>query len=122
MTETPQEFSEARPPVGTLIDFVEGVDENNHLDIEVAVKEDGKVVVFHNRKFKKDISWFEFDLETNKLDFILDNGDVRNTGLSLGQKVGKYMQNSHQILMVLLDNDTGEATQGSYVPLIIHRS
>lgn len=111
-----------RPPVGTLVDFVEGVDETHHLDIEVAVNEKGKVVVFHNRVFKNNISWFEFDLETHKLDFILDDGETRDAGLPLGEKVAKYMQNSHQILMVLLDDDTGEATQGNYIPLIIHKS
>jgi len=110
------------PPVGTLVDFVHGVDEDNHLDIEVAVNEKGKVVLFHNRTFKNDISWFEFDLNTNKLDFVLDDGDIRNTGLPLGRDVAKYMQNSHQILMVLLDDKTGEASEGAYIPLIIHRS
>lgn len=117
--ETPQTTS--RPPVGNLTDFVYGVDENNHLDIEVAVNEKGKVVVFHNRPFKNDIAWFEFDLGTNKLDFILDDGDVRDAGLPLSKDVAKYMQNSHQILMVLLDNDTGEAKEGSYIPLIIRK-
>lgn len=111
-----------RPPVGTLIDFVDGVDENNHLDIEVAVNEEGKIVVFYNRIFKNPIAWFEFDLGSNKLDFILDDGDIRDTGLPLGRDMSKYMQNSHQILMVLLDNDTGEAKEGTYVPLIIHRN
>ncbi len=125
MTDTPIENNKTsldRPPVGNLTDFVTGVDENNHLDIEVAVNEKGKVVLFHNRTFKNEITWFEFDLETNKLDFVLDSGDIRNAGLPLGKDVAKYMQNSQQILMVLLDDETGEATQGSYIPLIIHRS
>ncbi len=51
------EQSPDRPPVGTLVDFVEGVDKDNPLDIEVAVNDKGKVVVFHNRAFKKEISW-----------------------------------------------------------------
>lgn len=124
MIETPSDnnISLERPPVGNLTDFVVGVDDKNHLDIEVAVNEQGKVVVFHNRAFKNEISWFEFDLETNKLDFVLDDGDIRDAGLPLGKDVSKYMQNSYQILTVLLDNDTGEATEGSYIPLIIHRS
>ena len=111
-----------RPPVGNLTDFVYGVDEDGHLDIEVAVNETGKVVIFHNRVFKNDISWFEFDLDTNRLDFVLDDGDIRDAGLPLNKDVAKHMQNSHQILMVLLDDDTGEAKEGNYVPLIIHKS
>lgn len=120
MTDEQPQISD-RPPVGNLTDFVYGVDENHRLNIEVAVNEKGKVVVFHNRPFKRDVSWFEFDLGTNKLDFILDDGDVRDTGLPLGRDVAKYMQNSHQILMVLLDDETGEAKEGNYIPLIIHR-
>jgi len=111
-----------RPPVGNLTDFVHDVDETHHLDIEVAVNEKGKVVVFHNRIFKKEIGWFEFDLGTNRLGFIFDDGDTRDAGLPLSQTVAKYMQNSHQILMVHLDDITGEATAGHYIPLIIHRS
>lgn len=120
MNEEPSEIAQ-RPPVGNLTDFVHGVDENNHLDIEVAVTEKGKVVVFHNRVFKKQIAWFEFDLGTNKLDFILDDGDLRDAGLPLTKDVAKYMQNSHQILMVYLDDDTGEAKEGQYIPLIIRK-
>lgn len=124
MTETTPQNSESidRPPVGKLIDFVSGVDADNHLEIEVAIKEDGKVVVFHNRPFKEQITWFEFDLRTNKLDFVLNDGDIRDVGVPLHGAVSKHMQNSYQILMVLMDNDTGEATEGQYVPLIIHSS
>lgn len=119
MTEqqTPQT---ERPPVGNLTDFVVGINEHNRLDIEVAIKEGGHVVVFHSHPFKKEVSWFEFDLRTNKLDFILDNGEVRDIGLPLRQNVAKHMQNAHQILMVLMDPKTGEAEKGHYVPLIIH--
>ena len=111
-----------RPPVGNLTDFVVGITEDNRLDIEVAIKQDGKVVVFHSHPFKNDVSWFEFDLDTNKLDFVLDDGDIRDIGLPLLDNVAKHMQNSHQILMVLLDQETGEAEEGNYVPLIIHKS
>jgi hypothetical protein len=115
-------YNPERAPVGNLTDFVYGVDSTHHLDIEVAVNERGKVVVFHNRPFKTDISWFEFDLDNYKLSFVLDDGDIRNAGLPLTKEVAKYMQNSHQILMVLLDDDTGDAKEGGYVPLIIHKA
>lgn len=121
MNETPEQSAD-HSPVKDLSNFVLGVDENNHLDIEVAVDEKGKVVLFHNREFKEEISWFEFDLETAKLNFILNNGEIRDAEFYVTKKMSKYMQNSHQILMVLLDDDTGEAKEGQYVPLIIHRS
>ena len=120
MTEdTHSEFSDS-PPVGNLTDFVDGAGKDNPLHIEVAIKDDGRVVVFHDKPFKNDISWFEFDLKTNKFDFIMDDGELRDFGMPLDESVAKHMQNSHQILMVLLDDDTGEAKEGGYKPLIIH--
>ena len=107
--------------VGNLTDFVYGVDADNHLDIEVAVNELGKVVIFHNRVFKNDIGWFEFELATNRLNFIMDDGEIRDAGMALTPQMAKNMHNSHQILMVLIDPETGDAKEGHYVPLIIHQ-
>ncbi|HBR68538.1 MAG TPA: hypothetical protein DEA55_04085 [Rhodospirillaceae bacterium] len=120
MTEKEKSYAE-RPPVGNLTDFVYGVDSEGGLHIEVAVKEDGKVVLFHDKVFKNELSWLEFDLETNELNFVLDDGDIRDIGLPLSKSVAKHMQNSHQVLMVLIDDKTGDAKEGNYVPLIIHR-
>jgi hypothetical protein len=52
MTEPSAPYTE-RPPVGNLTDFVVGINETNRLDIEVAIKQSGKVVVFHSHPFKK---------------------------------------------------------------------
>ncbi len=121
MTEETHEISN-RTPVGNLTDFVHGVDDDNPLHVEVAIKDDGRVVVFHDKPFKNQVSWFEFDLGTNKFDFIMDEGELRDFGMPLHQSVAKHMQNSHQILMILLDDETGEGKEGNTVPLIIHRT
>lgn len=110
------------PSNGNLTDFFYDVDDDNRLQIEVAVKDDGRCAVFHNKRFRNELSWLEFDLETNRLDFVLDGGLVRDVGMPLTKEVSKNMQNTHQVLMVLMDDDTGGARQGAYVPLIIHRS
>lgn len=108
------------PQRGNLTDFVYGVDENNDLFIQVAVKDDGRCAVFHNKPFRNDLSWLEFDLDTYELDFVLDGGDIRNVGMPLTKDVSKNMQNSHQVLMILMDDETGDAKEGYYVPLILH--
>lgn len=117
-----QEIEPQRPPVGALVDFVYGVDEENPLHIEVAVNEVGKVVVFHDKPFREDIAWFEYDIGASKLDFVLDDGELRDIGMPLAPQISKYMHNTHQILMILLDDDTGEAKEGNYIPLIIHQT
>jgi len=112
-----------RLPVGNLTDFVTGVEQGNPLAIEVVVNQkDGRVMVFHDKPFQKQVSWFEYDLNTSKLDFVMDSGDVRNAGMPITPAIAKYMQNTHQILMILMNKDTGEATEGAYVPVIIHRT
>jgi len=121
MTST-GEHSPQRPPVGNLTDFVYKTDDAEELEIEVAVKEDGRVAIFHNMPFKNELSWLEFDLGSNELDFVLDDGDIRDIGIPLNPGIARNMQNSHQVLMILLDNETGEAKEGFYIPLIIHRN
>ena len=110
-----------KQPVGNLTDFVYGVTDESPFKIEVAINDDGRVIVFHNKVFKNDLSWLEFDLGTSKLDFILDGGHVRDFGMPLDKSVSKHMHNTHQVLTVLLDEETGSAKEGHYIPLILHR-
>ena len=121
MIDTPSESTE-RPNVGNLTDFVIGTDTDNPLHVEVAIKDDGRVVLFHDKPFKTAISWFEFDLGTNKFDFVMEEGELRDFGMPLHESVAKHMQNSHQILTILLDDESGEGKEGDYIPLIIHSS
>ena len=113
--------SEPRKPVGNLTDFIEGADDKTPLDIEIAVQNDGKIAVFHNRRFKTPISWFEFDLDNSNLEFVMKNGEARNAGLPIPPQISKNMQNSHQILTILMDDESGEAEEAHFIPLIIHR-
>ena len=121
MNETTEKGRE-KPPFGDLTDFVYGCEDGSPLNIQVAVKEDGKCAIFHNKPFRNALAWLEFDLSTYRLDFVMDDGDIRDAGLPLTKDVSKNMQNSHQVLMVLLDDQTGEAKEGHYIPLILHRA
>ncbi|MEM7679738.1 MAG: hypothetical protein AAF182_01880 [Pseudomonadota bacterium] len=123
MNDTPQEQNKIseRPPTGSLIDFVEGVNKENPLDLEVSVDDRGRVIIFYDKKFTEDVSWFEYEVSESKLNFILGEGEIRDIGLPLAPAISKHMQNSHQILMVHIDDETGEAHKGDYIPLIIHQ-
>ncbi len=109
------------PKANALVDFVYGVTDENPLKVEVAINEDGRVILFHNKVFKNDLSWLEFDLGTNKLDFVLDSGQTRDFGMPLHRSVSKHMHNTHQVLAILLDDQTGDAKEGHYIPLILHQ-
>lgn len=106
---------------GNILDFVQLDKSPEEFQIEIAVKDDGKVAAFYNRPFKKEISWVEFDMNAQTMDFISDGGDIRNLGLPVRPEIIKNIQNSHQILMILMDDNTGEAKEGYYVPIILHQ-
>lgn len=118
----PRTDKDARPPVGNLTDFVDGIDDKKHLHIEVAINDDGRVIVFYDKPWKQELSWFEYDTEQRRLSFIFQDGDIRDAGLPLEKTIAKHMHNTQQILTVLMDDETGEARDGHYVPLIIHQT
>ncbi len=89
--------------------------------IDLVVNEGAKVAVFHNKPFKKPLSWLEFNLGTKQLDFVMDDGDIRNFGTKIPEDFATDMQNAHVVLMVLMDEETKEPDSGQYFPLIIHR-
>lgn len=106
--------------VGTLIDFVADPDGITPLDIQISVNDTGKVVIFHDRAFSIPISMFEYDINNNNLSVTMGDDEQRDTHLDLFPEITKHMQNTHQILTILMDNKTGEAIEGRYVPLILH--
>jgi len=89
--------------------------------VDLVVNEGAKVAVFHNKPFNKSLSWLEFNLDTRHLDFIMDDGDIRNFGTEVPEDFAKDMQNAHMVLMVLMDEEKKEPDSGQYFPLIIHR-
>lgn len=104
-----------------IVDFVYDPEGTGNLIIEVVVREDGKVAVFHDKPFKRELSWIEYDMKAGQLQFIMENGELRVMGLNIRPELKKNMQNTHQILMVLMDTESGQAKEGAYVPLIIHQ-
>lgn len=90
------------------------------LKVELAINDRAEAVVFHNKPFKKELSWLEFDLDNNRLDFIMNDGDIRNFGIPVDPRLAKHMQNAYQVLMVLMDEQQGQPVEGQYYPLIIH--
>lgn len=123
MTETEiTDSNSSRPPVGNLTDFLRDADGKTALHVEIAVKDDGRVVVFYDRPLKQEVGWFEYDLTSCRLDFVMDGGETRDSGMKLKPEIAKYMHNSHQIFLVEMDAETGQPVKGAYIPLVIHRA
>jgi len=89
--------------------------------LELVVNEKAEAFVFHNKAFRKRLSWLEYDLDGSRLDFIMNDGDIRNFGIAVDPRLSKHLQNAFQVLLVQMDEKTGQPVEGEYFPLIIHR-
>jgi hypothetical protein len=98
------------------------IGEEKDVKVELVVNEMAEAIVFHNKPFDKELSWLEFDLDENRLDFVMNDGDLRTYGIAVNPELSKYMQNAFQVLMVLMDENSGDPEEGQYFPLIIHRA
>ncbi len=112
MPELPsdQEFNKGHAP------------DDRDMKVELAVNDRAEAIIFHNKPFTKDLSWLEFDLDSSRLTFIMNNGEIRDFGIPIRPELGRYMQNTFQVLMVLMDEKAGEPVEGGYIPLMIHRA
>lgn len=99
-----------------------GVNPDGKVKVELVVNDRAEAIIFHNKPFSKALSWLEYDMDRKKLDFVMDDGDIRNFGIPVHPELAKYMDNAFQVLMVLTDEKTGDAVEGDYFPLIIHRA
>lgn len=89
--------------------------------LELVVGEGAQVMVFHTKPFRRKLSWFEFDVNNSRMNLIFNDGDMRDFGLPIPPSMNKKMHNAHQVLVVLMDEETGEPSEGFYFPLIIHQ-
>ncbi len=117
---TSEHIEEGGKVTGTIVDFFYGVEDDNTLRIEVAVKEDGRCAVFYNKPLKSELSWFEYDIDQCRLGFVMDGGESRDVDIPIKRELSRNMQNTHQILTVLMDDETGAPKEGTYIPLILH--
>ena len=102
--------------------YMDGTSFEQQMKVELVITDKAEAYIFHNKPFTTQISWVEYDLDTSKLDFVMNDGDQRNFGLLVKKDMSKYLQNAYQILVVLTDEQSGEPVEGEYFPIIIHRA
>lgn len=88
---------------------------------ELLVNDRAEAILLHDKPFDTEISWFEYDLDSSRLEFIMEDGDIRDFGIAIDRQLAKYLQNTYQILLVQVDKESGEYEEEEYFPLIIHR-
>src|SRR5688500_15135472 len=86
--------------------------------VDLVINDTAESYVFHHKPFRKQLSWLEFDLGTHNLDFVMNDGDVRNFGAKVPDHLARHMQHAYQVMMVLMDEKSGQPVSGDYFPLI----
>lgn len=102
--------------------YNQGHNPETGMSVELLINDRAQATILYDRPFSKKLSWLEYDLDSSKLDFVLEDGDLRNFGIPVHPKLAKYMQNAYQVLMVQVDKEADESYDNGYVPLIIHRA
>lgn len=74
--------------------------------------------IFHELPFGATLSWLEYDIDSGRIDFIMEDGDIRNFGIPVSKEIGAYLQNIHLICVALKNG--GNVLSEIDLPLIVH--
>ena len=89
------------------------------VNVRIIIGEGGSAFILYDRPFNKLVSWFEYNLDKNSLEFIMEDGDIRDFGIPVARDVGRYLQNVHFVSFV---HANGTRINDSFdLPLIVHK-
>lgn len=91
-----------------------------NVTVDLFIGNDAEVCVFHDKPFTKTLSWIEYDTRTSRIDFIMEDGDIRNFGIDVERRLNPYFQNAHIVSIIQRNPITKKVENGMDLPLIIH--
>lgn len=91
------------------------------IDVRIGHGPDGAIYIYHDKPFAKELSWLEYDMDRNSIDFIMDDGDLRNFGIPVDPQYNAYLQNNHTLGVIRVEN-MKTFVSGEVLPLIVHRA
>ena len=89
------------------------------INVEILIDEYARVLILHEKPFQPELSWVEYDLDNSSLDFIMENGDMRNWGVKVKPALSAYIQNAYSAILAKVEN--GVIVEADNYPLIVHR-
>ncbi|MCB9978497.1 MAG: hypothetical protein H6862_02670 [Rhodospirillales bacterium] len=96
------------------------VDRAHRMKIDVMVNEKGKTWILYDRPFLTPIQWVEYDLDLDRLFFILSDGVTQDFGLTINPAMRKPLSRATQTYLIQFEGDK-VADLGS-VPLLVRHS
>lgn len=103
-------------------DFVPVIapDHAKTMKIDVMVNEKGKAWVLYDRPFVTPIQWVEYDLDLDRLFFVLSDGVLQDFGLTINPAMRKALSRASLIYLIQFEGDK-VADMGS-VPILVRHS
>lgn len=97
--------------------------DKNHPDYEMEIYlmkgEKDDLYVIQDRPFSAGLlSWVEYDVETGMMNFIMDDGDLRDFGIEIDEKFAPNLKDYQTIPIALIQNSL--FVEGGQFPLIVH--
>ncbi|HRC26825.1 MAG TPA: hypothetical protein PKX87_05280 [Alphaproteobacteria bacterium] len=90
------------------------------MKIDVLVNEKGKAWVLYDRPFLTPIQWVEYDLDLDRLFFVLADGVVQDFGLTINAGMRKVLSRASQMCLIQFEGD--KVADLGAVPLLVRHS
>jgi hypothetical protein len=118
---TSEQRADVQRYFNNLTDFFEDVTEERKLELEVAVKDDGRTAIFCNKDLKVDLKCVEVFVGEKGMIFVDASGSRRPIGLPLTDAVVAPLATHKptKVLLVRVDS-TGTATSGICYPMRVY--
>ncbi|MBU6234563.1 MAG: hypothetical protein KGQ41_01850 [Alphaproteobacteria bacterium] len=86
--------------------------------IYVFVSDNRDICFFHDKPFSKTLSWLEYNPDRNMIEFVMEDGDVKDFGVPLPDKYRADVVASKNCYVIQQDPETKKVIKGKDLPLI----
>ena len=90
-----------------------------NLTVSMVTNERSETFIFHSRPWPHPVLRVEYNRLTRSLTFVL-KGTLRDFGLPVDERLGKYVEKGDRVLLVQMDLKTGQPVGGNYCPLLVY--
>jgi|GEM_PF-2209145 len=98
---------------------VRKINPDTDMTLDLFITDQAEVCIIHDRPFTIELSWLEYNSKNSQVDFVLDDGQIRNFGIPVLQEFRAYFHNAHVVNLVYFNPVTKKAESGVELPLIV---
>ena len=87
--------------------------------MDLAIGQSGSFYVFSDKFFDKPVGWLEYDAARRSLDFIMEDGEVRNYGQEVDAEMAIHLERQSHAMLIRGTKEDVQSYAG--YTLIVHR-